>query len=82
MIPTFRIQHPICSTHTIQTSVKWISIMTPSTKMQRTGKALSVTGTASFSSVDEMPSANASGCRPILWFHADSTFQPKQKGRG
>ncbi|GFX06431.1 piggyBac transposable element-derived protein 4 [Trichonephila clavipes] len=43
-------------------------------------EALSDTDTASFSSVDEMPSANASGCRPILWFHADSTFQPKQKG--
>ncbi|GFY65697.1 hypothetical protein TNIN_450251 [Trichonephila inaurata madagascariensis] len=27
--------------------------------------------------VDEMPSANGSGCRPILWFHADSTFQPR-----
>ncbi|GFY49931.1 piggyBac transposable element-derived protein 4 [Trichonephila inaurata madagascariensis] len=38
--------------------------------------ALSDTDTASISSVDEMPSANASGCRPILWFHADSTFQP------
>ncbi|GFW16738.1 piggyBac transposable element-derived protein 4 [Trichonephila clavipes] len=43
-------------------------------------EALSDIDTASFSSVHELPSANASGCRPILWFHADSTFQPKQKG--
>ncbi|GFW28571.1 piggyBac transposable element-derived protein 4 [Trichonephila clavipes] len=35
------------------------------------------TDTAKLSSVDEMPSANASGCRPILWFHADSTFPPR-----
>ncbi|GFS38264.1 hsp90 co-chaperone Cdc37 [Trichonephila inaurata madagascariensis] len=39
--------------------------------------ALSDTDTASLSSVDERPSANASGCRPILWFHADSTFLPR-----
>ncbi|GFS35900.1 piggyBac transposable element-derived protein 4 [Trichonephila inaurata madagascariensis] len=39
--------------------------------------ALSDTDTASLSSVDEMPSATASGCRPILWFHADSSFQPR-----
>ncbi|GFY42687.1 piggyBac transposable element-derived protein 4 [Trichonephila inaurata madagascariensis] len=39
--------------------------------------ALSDTDTASLSSVDEMPSANASGCRPTLWFYADSTFQPR-----
>ncbi|XP_035233953.1 piggyBac transposable element-derived protein 3-like [Stegodyphus dumicola] len=39
--------------------------------------ALSDTDTASLSSVDEIPSANASGCKPILWFHADSTFQPR-----
>ncbi|GFU34221.1 piggyBac transposable element-derived protein 4 [Nephila pilipes] len=39
--------------------------------------ALSDTDTASLSSVDEIPSANASGCSPILWFHADSTFQPR-----
>ncbi|GFX80339.1 reelin domain-containing protein [Trichonephila clavipes] len=32
--------------------------------------ALSDTDTASLSSVDEMSSANVSGCRPILWFHA------------
>ncbi|GFY42217.1 hypothetical protein TNIN_496741 [Trichonephila inaurata madagascariensis] len=39
--------------------------------------ALSDTNTASLSSIDEMPSATASGCRPILWFHADSSFQPR-----
>ncbi|GFY45610.1 piggyBac transposable element-derived protein 4 [Trichonephila inaurata madagascariensis] len=39
--------------------------------------ALSDSDTASLSSVDEMPSATASGCRPILWFHADSSFQPR-----
>ncbi|GFY45276.1 hypothetical protein TNIN_4581 [Trichonephila inaurata madagascariensis] len=39
--------------------------------------ALSDTDTASLSSIDEMPSATASGCRPILWFHADSSFQPR-----
>ncbi|GFT44146.1 piggyBac transposable element-derived protein 4 [Nephila pilipes] len=32
--------------------------------------ALSDTDTASLSSV-EIPSANASGCSPILWFHTD-----------
>ncbi|GFV52382.1 piggyBac transposable element-derived protein 4 [Trichonephila clavipes] len=44
---------------------------------EKSSDALSDTDTASLSSVDEMPSANASGCRPILWFHADSTFQPR-----
>ncbi|GFT94406.1 piggyBac transposable element-derived protein 4 [Nephila pilipes] len=39
--------------------------------------ALSDTDMAPLSSVDEIPSANASGCSPILWFHADSTFQPR-----
>ncbi|GFQ68427.1 piggyBac transposable element-derived protein 4 [Trichonephila clavata] len=29
---------------------------------------------ASLASVDEIPSANASGRRPILWFHTDFTF--------
>ncbi|GFU24637.1 piggyBac transposable element-derived protein 4 [Nephila pilipes] len=38
--------------------------------------ALSDIDTASLSSVDEIPSANASSCRLILRFHADSTFQP------
>ncbi|GFY38642.1 piggyBac transposable element-derived protein 4 [Trichonephila inaurata madagascariensis] len=38
--------------------------------------ALSDTDTASLSSVDERLSANALGCRPILLFHADSSFQP------
>ncbi|GFT08083.1 piggyBac transposable element-derived protein 4 [Nephila pilipes] len=36
--------------------------------------ALSDIDTASLPSVDEIPSANASGYRPILRFHADSTF--------
>ncbi|GFV80590.1 piggyBac transposable element-derived protein 4 [Trichonephila clavipes] len=39
--------------------------------------ALSDTDTVSLSSVDVIPSANASGCRPILLFHADSIFQPR-----
>ncbi|GFY07483.1 neuroglian [Trichonephila clavipes] len=44
---------------------------------EKNSDALSDTDAASLSSVDEMPSANASGYRPILWFHADSTFQPR-----
>ncbi|GFX33404.1 piggyBac transposable element-derived protein 4 [Trichonephila clavipes] len=43
---------------------------------EKNSDALTDTDTASLSSVDEMLSANAKGCRPILWFHADSTFQP------
>ncbi|GFT44814.1 piggyBac transposable element-derived protein 4 [Nephila pilipes] len=36
----------------------------------KNSSALSDTDTASLSSV-EIPSANASGCSPILWFHTD-----------
>ncbi|XP_035215305.1 piggyBac transposable element-derived protein 2-like, partial [Stegodyphus dumicola] len=42
-------------------------------KNTKNSDALSDTDTASLSSVDEIPS----GCKPILWFHADSTFQPR-----
>ncbi|GFY13781.1 rho guanine nucleotide exchange factor 10-like protein [Trichonephila clavipes] len=75
MIPTFRNQH---SSNSDECEMNIDHDTIPQNAKNR--EALSDTDTASFSSDDEMPSANASGCRPILWFHADSTFQPKQKG--